>query len=141
MAGTNNHGSIEFSYHRADGVHITEVRTIDMDAYVASNGGNITPLQSTAQSICDPVVLPTVPVFPPPAPPPGNIGLPPSTGMVDLYQLPVGGEPGWYQRVRYTRPVYPQPDGTWDPPGEWGNPLVTQVRGQIPNARCETMPE
>lgn len=131
-----NYGTITYSYIRSDGVLVTEVRDVDMDAYVASGGANISPIQLPSASECDPVVLPTVPVFPPPAPPPSSMDLPPSTSVVDIYQQPTNGVGGWYQRVRYIRPVYPNPNGTWNPPGSWGNPQINQVHGQIPNTRC-----
>lgn len=133
---TLNYGTITYSYLRGDGVWVTEVRDVDMDAYVASGGTNISPIQLPAASECDPITLPAVPVFPSPAPPPPGMSLPPSTSVVDIYQQPTNGVGGWYQRVRYVRPVYPQPNGTWNPPGDWGNPQINQVHGQIPNARC-----
>lgn len=131
-----NFGVMEFDYIRPDGARITEIRNINLELYISSGGTSFDPVQSAQQSECDPPVLPTIPVFPSPAPPPSSQSLPPSTSTVVIYQEPVGGVPGWYQRVKYVRPTYPRPDGTWDPPGPWGNPQVNQIRGAIPDARC-----
>ena len=137
-----SYGVIEFTYVKQDGVRITERRNVDMDAYVASAGYDIAPIQLIQASICDPVELPVVPVFPPAAPPPSPLAFPPSTGMVVIFQFPAVGGGEWYQSVQYSRTVYPNSDGTWDTPGEWGNPLVKQVHGQVPNAAgCETSSE
>lgn len=136
-----NFGTIEFAYLNQNGTHISERRNIDMEAYVASGGSNVASLQSAEESVCALVESPLTPEFPPPAPPPNSLDIPPSTSMVEIYQLPLGGVGGWYQKVQYYRAVHPNPDGTWDSPGPWSNPLKNQVHGQIPNLPCEASSE
>ena len=139
--GVTNFGTIEFAYMSQDGAHLIERRNIDMDAFVASDGSNVAALQSVEKSVCNLLESPLIPDFPPTAPPPNSRDIPPSTSMVEIYQLPLDGVHGWYQKIQYYRAVHPNPDGTWDSPGPWSNPLKNQVHAQIPNLSCDTSSE
>ena len=139
-----NYGLIQFSYIRADGVKITESRTIDMDLYISSGGGNINPILITQVGACD-TQLPTVVVWGDAPPPPSSLDW--SVSTINIIQDPIsggGGPGGWHRKYTYTRPIYKKPNTTpptWDKPGDWNPPFINDFQGPTVNVTCTTSTE